>query len=482
MAIFSFENYHTVHKQLDLLEDEKFSSIAKTVEPIISINYSLGLKNGYKNAIKQLFESNPEIIYVTLSDIKMHPFYEAARNDKSKTKYLKENLYSLKIEMHDTLLGTLPGFITIYYTHSQYLYTIIDHYNSFLIHMFYLFIGSIFLLTLLIYFSMKPLKNLTEILSSYMPGVQIGITYMDGRNEVAVINNATIGMLKKIDEYTNTLEDKVTQRTKDLNNSNEILMKTQSDLKRLNLNLEKRVEEELEKRMKSEKELSHKSRLESMGEMIDNIAHQWRQPLMNINAILLNIDRAHELGKLDETCLENNIKEATNLTAHMSQTIEDFRSFFRKDKEMEAVNINDVITYSFNLLSSVIKDISICFDRGNDSTILVYKNELIQVMISILSNALDALEQQNISDKKVFVSLEERPNEITIIIEDNGGGIAHEHIDRIFEPYYSTKHQYGGSGLGLYICKMIIEEHMGGSIEVCNTNLGAKFIVTLNKG
>lgn len=435
MGVFGFENYQTVHKQFDLLEDEKFLSIAKTVEPVISINYSLGLKDGYITAIKQLFDTNPEIIYVTLSDTAMHPFYEAVRDDEHS---LKKSLYTLKVQMNDKLLDTPSGFITIYYTHSKYLYTMIDDYNSFLIRMLFLFIVSIIILMLMIRFSIKPLKDLTKILSSYMPGVKMDITPMEGKNEVAVINNATIEMLNK-------------------------------------------VEEELEKRMKSEKELSHKSRLESMGEMIDNIAHQWRQPLMNINAILLTLDRAYELGKLDGTYLEGTIKEATDLTAHMSQTIEDFRSFFRKDKKMEAVDINDIVTYSFNLLSSVIKDITICFDRGDDLTLFVYKNELIQVIISLLSNAVDALEQRNVENKKIFVSLQEATDVINIIIEDNGGGIAAEHIDRIFEPYYSTKHQYGGSGLGLYICKMIIEEHMDGSIDVHNTERGAKFRITLKK-
>ncbi|MCX6075533.1 MAG: HAMP domain-containing sensor histidine kinase [Campylobacterales bacterium] len=480
MAIFGFENYDTVNKQLDLLENEKFTSIAKTVEPIISINYSLGLESGYVNAIKQLFDTHPEIINVTLSDKSMHPFYEAKQN--SGNKQLQEDSYILKVEMYDRLLNTSSGFITLHYSHSKYLYTIMKKYNSFLIRMFFLFIGSFIILTLWIYFSMDTLKNLTKLLSSYIPGVKIELVPMEGKNEVAVINNTVLEMLKKIDEYTHTLEDKVTQRTKALNDSNKTLVSTQNNLQLLNLNLEKQVERELEKRMKSEKELSHKSRLESMGEMIDNIAHQWRQPLMNINAIFMNIDRAYELGKLNKYNLENNIREATTLTAHMSQTIEDFRSFFRKDKEMEIIDINDIVAYSFSLVSSISKDITICFDRVDTLNISIYKNELIQVIMSVISNAVDVLKQRDIKDKKIFVSIQEYLNEIEITIEDNGGGITDEHIDRIFEPYYSTKHQYGGSGLGLYICKMIIEEHMDGSIKIYNTHQGAQFIITLKKG
>jgi signal transduction histidine kinase len=389
----------------------------------------------YITAIKQLFDTNPEIIYVTLSDTKMHPFYEAVRDDEHG---IKESLYTLKVQMIDKLLDTPSGFITIHYTHSKYLHTMIDDYNFFLIRMLFLFIVSIVILTLMIHLSIQPLKELTKTLSSYIPGVKINIAPMEGKNEVAIINNATIEMLNK-------------------------------------------VEEELQKRIKSEKELSHKSRLESMGEMIDNIAHQWRQPLMNLNAIFLNLDRTYELGKLDDAYLEKTIQESTDLTAHMSQTIEDFRSFFRKDNEKEVVNLNDTLTYSLNLISSIIKDVTVCFDRGNEIFLSIYKNELIQVIISILTNAVDILEQRQIQNKKIFLSVAESPERITIIIEDNGGGIADEHIDRIFEPYYSTKHQFGGSGLGLYICNMIIEEHMDGSISVDNTPLGAQFIITLKK-
>ena len=438
MFIFSFENYDMLNKQLNLLENEKFISIAKTVEPVISINLSLGLESGYKNAIKQLFDANPEIIYVTISDHAMTPFYEQKREDGYGNIRQKEALFSLKVEMYDYLLKMPSGFITLYFTHSKYLSIIINQYNSFLIRMLFLFIGSILLLTLLVYISMKPLKNLTNMLRLYTPGDSMNIASMDGKNEVSVINNTAIEMIKKI-------------------------------------------EEELEKRLQFEKELSHKSRLESMGEMIDNIAHQWRQPLMNMNAILMTIDRAYELGTLDANCLESNIQEATNLTAHMSQTIEDFRSFFRKDKEMETVAINEVVTYSFNLLSSILKDITICFNKADEINISVYKNELIQVIISIISNAVDALQQQNIINKKIFVSIEEHQKEIDISIEDNAGGIASEHIHRIFEPYYSTKHKYGGSGLGLYICKMIVEGHMDSSLKVHNTEIGAKFTITLKK-
>lgn len=435
MTIFSFQSYHTVHQQLDLLEDEKFASIVKTMEPAISISYALGINSGYKNVIKQLFDTNPEIIKVTLSDTAMRPFYEASqKSDQNSNKRYRE----LKVEMHDTLLGTSSGYIIVHYTHSKFLHTMVNNYNSFLIRMLLLFIMSIIILTLMIHFSIKPLKNLTQILSSYIPGIKIDIAPMEGKNEVAIINNATIEMLKK-------------------------------------------VEEELQKRIKSEKELSHKSRLESMGEMIDNIAHQWRQPLMNLNAIFINLDRAYELGKMDEAYLEKTIQEATDLTTHMSQTIEDFRSFFRKDNEKEAVDINTILAYSLSLLNSVTKDIIVCFDRGNEIIHHVYKNELIQVIISILSNAVYILEQRAIPNKKIFLSLTEYPNEITILIEDNGGGIADEHIDRIFEPYYTTKHQYGGSGLGLYICKMIIVEHMSGKIDVCNTPIGAQFSITLQK-
>lgn len=435
MGIFTFQNYHTVHQQLDLLEDEKFASIIKTVEPAISVNYALGLESGYKNAIQQLLDTNPAIINVTLSDSAGNLFYEAVQKGRTDT---EKPFKVLRVEMHDTLLGISSGYITVRYTYSRFLSTLIDGYNSFLVHMSLLFIVCIAILIPMIHFALKPLKALSQTLHSYMPGIKMNISPMEGNNEVAIINNATIEMLKK-------------------------------------------VEEELQKRIKSEKELSHKSRLESMGVMIDNIAHQWRQPLMNLNAIFLNLDRTYELGKLDEAYLQKTIQESTDLTAHMSQTIEDFRKFFRKDNEKEIIDLNETVTYSLKLLHSILDGINVRFKSVEDSTLFIYKNEFIQVIISILTNSIEILNQRSITDKTIFIAIEETPDQIALIIEDNGGGIADEHIDRIFEPYFSTKHQYGGSGLGLYICKMIIEEHMGGIISAGNAPKGAQFIITLNK-
>ena len=289
-------------------------------------------------------------------------------------------------------------------------------------------------------------------------------------------NNNVIGSIAIARDVT-----KIKANEQELQILTQELIEAQHSLTQVNTYLESRIKYEDDTRLHIEKELAHKSRLASMGEMIDNIAHQWRQPLMNINAILMNIERSYELGKIDANSLESKIKEATDLTTHMSQTIEDFRTFFRKDKEIQVININEVFLQSFNLLSTVLEDITICFDTKNEIKLMGYRSELIQVIISIITNSVEVLKQRKVQDKKLYVSIEEYDEEVKLIIEDNGGGIAPKSIERIFEPYYSTKHQVGGTGLGLYICKVIIEDNMNGSIRVNNSAIGAQFSIILKK-
>ena len=481
MTIFIYQNYETVYKQMESFENKKFVSIAKTVEPVISINLSLGLKSGYIETLEQLISTHPEIMYITLSDKLKQTIYEKKQLNIDSDIFSKKHLHSYEIAIQDRLLNSTSAYMNIYYTHSIHLKTIVEKYKYFMLIVFVLFFISIFIFAILVYYAIRPLARLTKTLASYKPGAYLKMLPMQGKSEVSVINNTTVDMLDKIDEYTKTLESKVSQRTQELNNANLELTKTKNNLQQLNSKLEVKIEEELTIRMKFEKELAHKSHLASMGEMIDNIAHQWRQPLMNINSILINIDRAYEIGKLDEYYLEKKIKEAVNVTTHMSQTIEDFRHFFRKDKKLQNININKILQQSFELLSNVLEEITICFDTSNHFTIIGYKNELIQVIISMLTNAIDVLNQRDIKEKKIFLSIKDSEQDIKIIIEDNAGGINIKDIKRVFEPYYSTKHQYGGTGLGLYICKVIIEENMNGTIKVSNTDKGAQFIITLKK-
>ena len=241
--------------------------------------------------------------------------------------------------------------------------------------------------------------------------------------------------------------------------------------------LQSRVIEEVEKRQAQEQMLLHQYRMTNMGEMIDAIAHQWRQPLMHINMILLNMDDSLD----DKNYLRKSIDDITHITEHMSQTIEDFRSLLREDKTTNSFDIDKIFQDILGLMKNNLADIKIEYQNTDTSTIVGYKNELIQVLIIILSNAIEALTEKDIQDKEITIKVEKITDNITITIEDNAGGIAPDIIEKVCEAYFTTKENSSGSGLGLYIAHIIVTQNMKGTLTVSNTNKGAKFTIEIKQ-
>jgi signal transduction histidine kinase len=252
-------------------------------------------------------------------------------------------------------------------------------------------------------------------------------------------------------------------------------------LQTLNNSLEERVQEELTHRQEQEQMFLHQSRLAGMGEMIDSIAHQWRQPLMNINAILMNMDRAMETKDRPPAYMHEKMDEVIVLTTHMSQTIEDFRSLFKEDKTKNTFYIHESISYALQLLESTLQYVDLRVTSTKNTSYYGYKNELIQVLMILLSNAVEILQTRNINTKTINIDIQGNEKYITLAIEDNAGGIEEAYLTQIFEPYFSTKKRTGGTGLGLYVAKIIIEQNMHGVLSVSNTNEGAKFEIKLPK-
>lgn len=257
----------------------------------------------------------------------------------------------------------------------------------------------------------------------------------------------------------------------------EIEKKTEK-LKNLNQKLEQRVTQEVEKQLAQEEMLLRQSRMASMGEMIDAIAHQWRQPLMNINAVMMNIDRGIEKQQ-NVTQLKEKVLEIFSLTGHMSHTIEDFRNLLKDDKEKHDFLVEEVISSVLILMKNTLKDVDVRCSIENSTRVKSYKSELAQVLIILLSNAAEILHNKNIEDKKIVLTLKQSCSHVVINIEDNAGGIEDKNLDKIFDPYFSTKKQTGGTGLGLYIAKIIVEHHMQGNIFTSNTKSGALFTVII---
>lgn len=273
-----------------------------------------------------------------------------------------------------------------------------------------------------------------------------------------------------------------------LEDSNIKLLESEEKLTLLNRNLKKRVEEEIELKLSKEHEsnekermLIHQSKLASMGEMIGNISHQWRQPLAQVGVILIGLELFSERGKLTTKRLKDKIKEAENQIDYMSKTIDDFRNFFVSEKSKEEFSVKEKVENAITLMSASLKNnnITCTLFITSDKRVVGYPNEFAQVLLNILSNAKDVLLERNIQDPLIKVNLSEKDNKACIEICDNAGGITLSPIEKIFEPYVSTKHASLGTGIGLYMSKTIIEKNNLGSLHVNNTKKGACFTILL---
>jgi PAS domain S-box-containing protein len=235
--------------------------------------------------------------------------------------------------------------------------------------------------------------------------------------------------------------------------------------------------EELRKR---DQLLLQQSRLAAMGEMINNIAHQWRQPLnllgLNVQKLLLYYD----LGDFDRNLLASSIDDTMSLVNHMSQTIDDFRTFFRTDREKISFDIRHAVEKTLSLVRDGLTatEIQLKVSVAEGITITGYENEFCQVLMNLLLNARDALIERRVSPGEIIMTVESCEGVCRLTIGDNAGGIPEEILDRIFEPYFSTK-GLQGTGIGLYMSKQIIETNMGGRLSVRNTPCGAEFIIEI---
>ena len=252
--------------------------------------------------------------------------------------------------------------------------------------------------------------------------------------------------------------------------------------KRLNIELEIRVEDEIKKQKAQEEILIHQSRSAEIGEMINNIAHQWRQPLNNLSLTIQNIGFKYENDVLTKEELNETIDKSKMIINSMSNTIDTFRNFFEPTKNKNLFKVEHSIENTLEILSSTLRfyNIEVVKEIIDDVEIYDYENEFSQVLLNIITNARDALVSNKIEKPIIKVNVSKIENNVIVKIKDNANGINEEIIDRIFEPYFTTKGKGNGTGIGLYMSKLIIEKNMNGKLTVKNDNNGAVFIITLN--
>ncbi len=235
-----------------------------------------------------------------------------------------------------------------------------------------------------------------------------------------------------------------------------------------------------ELRMK-EQMLIFQDRLAVMGEMINNIAHQWRQPLNKLGLVIQQLPIFYDTGELSREFIESNAKTGMELIQNMSQTIDDFRTFFKADKEAVEFSVNQVIRRALSLMEKSFNEqnISIALRLEDEPMAKGYPNEYAQVLLNILMNARDAKVGHRLQDVLISIHTSAEEGRSIVTITDNAGGVAEEIMDKLFDPYFTTKGSEMGTGIGLFISKTIIEKNMGGSLTVRNTGNGAEFRIVV---
>jgi signal transduction histidine kinase len=236
-----------------------------------------------------------------------------------------------------------------------------------------------------------------------------------------------------------------------------------------------KLKQNLDEKEDNDKILVQQSKLASMGEMINNIAHQWRQPLTHLSFINMNLSLAQEDNDLSKEYLTAKLNESNDQIEFMSETIDNFRDFYKPRKIRDNFLISSATQKAIDIINPSLEfhHISIVFNIENDKEIKSFENEYSQVILNLLTNAKDVLVAKRIKNPTITIDIKIENKKSVLYLYDNGSGIKEEFLDKVFEPYFSTKVK--SSGIGLYMSKIIIESHFKGLISVSNTQNGACF-------
>jgi len=272
---------------------------------------------------------------------------------------------------------------------------------------------------------------------------------------------------------------------------NQELLNAKQLLSNLNRELEQRVQERtaaltletaerlqaMEELRKKDEVLMQQSRQAAMGEMIGNIAHQWRQPLNAVGLLVQDLTLSYEYGNFSKAYLDSSTKKIMQLVRHMSQTIDDFRNFFTPDRQKSEFDPAQAVERALALVEGTLNDkgIRVQVEAQQIPAIVGHPNEFSQVLLNIVNNAMDAFAERCSPDPLIEVRVTSERGNAVVTISDNAGGIDEEILERIFEPYFTTKEQGKGTGIGLFMAKNIVEKSMNGRITARNRGAGAEF-------
>ncbi|QEM68726.1 hypothetical protein FO488_11550 [Geobacter sp. FeAm09] len=261
------------------------------------------------------------------------------------------------------------------------------------------------------------------------------------------------------------------------NQVQEELRQQRAQLELANRNQEERIAAAVAELRRKDEVLIRQNRFAAMGEMITNIAHQWRQPLNSIGLIVQNLNLGYQSGTLSPAQFQEDVASAMTTIERMSLKIDELRTFFLKDTVKRGFHVDKAVAQTLGLLDAALQHARIRVDMQAETgvTLVGYRNEYARAVLNIVSNARDVLLERKVEAPCIAIRIFRENDRCVVTVRDNGGGIDEAIIPRIFDPYFTTKEPHKGTGIGLYLSKVIIENSMGGSISACNVAGGAEF-------
>ncbi|MBL0708159.1 MAG: HAMP domain-containing protein [Sulfurimonas sp.] len=332
------------------------------------------------------------------------------------------------------------------------------------------------LIAILLHYLTSPIAKLTKVAKDISAGKKVDFNALNikSNDEVEELATSFKYMLNSLSRSKNDLQNQANQLEDDVEEKTK-------ELRLLNEDLEKRIDKALLENTKQLQTLQEQSKMASMGEMIGAIAHQWRQPLNAVGLSIQNLKYDYMAGEINEKFINDYIKENKKTIKFMSTTIDDFRNFFRIDKEKVNFQIKKTISSVVSMQSAQLKSHQIRLNiSGDEFEYFGLQSEFQQVVLNLINNAKDALVEKNIQIPQIDINIDKTKQQVSI--QDNAGGIPDEIIHRIFEPYFTTKEQGKGTGMGLYMSKMIIEENMGAKLSVQSKENGTCFYIDFTQG
>ncbi|MDD2905664.1 MAG: HAMP domain-containing sensor histidine kinase [Sulfurimonas sp.] len=434
-------------------EQEKITLMMTTLAPAIAFNISFDQENQLSEILNGILK------YEDIQKIELDSL--AHKKNLSKQTDPTLELFQYEHSIIDPFEKIEIAKITLYYSNTN----LKNITQQIFITIFFIFIFALIVFAIIFYSirtDLNALKTIANAMKEYSVTKKMQPILLECKSEeINTIANVTNQMIDSISHY---------------------LMQ----LKSFNNELQEQIEDEILKQQQQERLMIHQSRQAAMGEMLESIAHQWRQPLNIIGLATANIETEYKLGVLNEKKFDEKMEIVSLNLQHMSNTIDDFRNFLNPERKLERFHPYKSIGEILNILDAQFSNSNIRFKLIEESNVTFYgvENELKQVMFILLSNAKDAImlqiQKQKISQGLITITIKEQSAEGIIEVCDNGGGVEESIVNTIFDPYVTTKSNANGTGIGLYIAKNIIESRMKGSLRVQNTQEGSCFIIRIS--